>query len=213
MDSVFNEYGKIYQDILNSIYPAKNSTGFAERNLSVNFSKAYEKRAVLNGQEAISWFEFQFGEKNNLHVDAVLLNKNTKEMCIVESKRFSNPFPKMKEIGKDIQRILDFITELKVENSKGTIRIDISSVKKCYGVILADVWRETAVKKEILQSYKEGMENPDSEEAFLNKFHKEIGEIGANTEIHYNVKSFEGLMNVEKYSLISLWWEIREENE
>lgn len=208
MDSVFKEYGKIYQDILSSIYPAKNSTGFAERNLSVNFSKAYERNAVLQGHEAVSWFEFQFGKKNNLHVDVVILNKTTGEMCVVESKRFSNPSSKLKEIGKDLQRIQNFVAELKTENSDGTIRINMADIKRCYGVILADVWNETAVKESILESYRVGMKNPDSKESFMYKFREEIGETRENTDVHYNVISFCELKKVAKYNLVSMWWEI-----
>ena len=58
-DIVFLRYGDMYREILNEIYPAKNRTGFSERNLSVNFSKAFEKIACESGQKAISWFEFQ----------------------------------------------------------------------------------------------------------------------------------------------------------
>lgn len=45
INDVFGEYQGIYKKILGSFYPAKNSTGFQERNLSVNLSKAYEKVA------------------------------------------------------------------------------------------------------------------------------------------------------------------------
>lgn len=52
------------------------------------------------------------------------------------------------------------------------------------------------------------MKNPDSEGAFLRKFRKGIGEPGENINVHYQVISFGGLENVEKYSLVSLWWKI-----
>nr|MCR5719802.1 hypothetical protein [Lachnospiraceae bacterium] len=59
-DKIMEEYKQIYEKIFKTMYPAKNSTGFPERNLSANYSKAYE---TVN-TNAITWFEFQFGPKN-----------------------------------------------------------------------------------------------------------------------------------------------------
>lgn len=42
-DEVFENYKNNYVKIFDMIYPAKGNTGFPERNLSVNFAKAYEK--------------------------------------------------------------------------------------------------------------------------------------------------------------------------
>ena len=52
---VFENYRYNYQRIFSILYPSKNSTGFTERNLSVNFANAYEQ---IN-PSAITWFEFQ----------------------------------------------------------------------------------------------------------------------------------------------------------
>ena len=92
LDDVFDRYAEQYSAILNKIYPSKGSTGFTERNLSVNFSKAYED--IAGKDSAISWFEFQFGAKSRQHVDLVLLDYLSKELYIVEAKRFSNPTKK-----------------------------------------------------------------------------------------------------------------------
>ena len=59
LESIFNLYKSRYLRIFEKIYPARNSTGFPERNLSVNFTKAYETY-YLNCY-VISWFELQFG--------------------------------------------------------------------------------------------------------------------------------------------------------
>lgn len=64
---VFENYRYNYQRIFSILYPSKNSTGFTERNLSVNFANAYER---IN-PSAITWFEFQFGENNNLHLSLI----------------------------------------------------------------------------------------------------------------------------------------------
>ena len=68
--TVFSEFRQNYIDILNVLYPSKNSTGFTERNLSVNFAKAYEQIVPT----AHTWYEFQFGTKNNLHFDAIIVD-------------------------------------------------------------------------------------------------------------------------------------------
>lgn len=83
---VFEKYRYNYQRIFSVLYPSKNSTGFTERNLSANFANAYEQISP----SAITWFEFQFGEKNNLHYDAVIIDPENKKLLLIESKRFSN---------------------------------------------------------------------------------------------------------------------------
>ena len=165
MKSIFKFYGDEYRNILELMYPAKNSTGFPERNLSVNFSRAYEKMVQSQSQRCCAWYEFQFGDKNNLHVDAIILNPDAGELLIIESKRFSNPPKKIEEVKEDITRIPQLINELKQEN-----RINMSIVNKSYGVILADVWDETCTKKDILDSYKVGMKDCNSIESFAKKY-------------------------------------------
>ena len=92
---VFENYRYNYQRIFSILYPSKNSTGFTERNLSVNFANAYER---IN-PSAITWFEFQFGENNNLHYDAVIIDPENKRLLLIESKRFSNPHTKIESIA------------------------------------------------------------------------------------------------------------------
>ena len=86
LESIFNLYKSRYLRIFEKIYPARNSTGFPERNLSVNFTKAYE--TYYSNCDVISWFELQFGENDNYHLDAVVANYTTKEIFLVEAKGF-----------------------------------------------------------------------------------------------------------------------------
>ena len=196
INEVFAEYQGIYQKILGSFYPAKNSTGFPERNLSVNFSKAYEKAAETKGQKSISWFELQFGERNRSHVDAVIINLSINELLIVEAKRFSNPALKIKEISKDIERIHRLAAELKTED-----RIEMNKVKRCYGIVLADVWTETDRKKQILESYKAGQKNPQDKESFINRYLPDLNLFN----LQYDVRD---ISEIENYYLLSFWWKI-----
>ena len=185
---IFDEYGNIYRKILEKIYPANGSTGFAERNLSVNFSKAYEKIFP----SALSWFEFQFGKKK--HIDAVIVNEESQEIFVIESKRYSVQ-SKITAVGHDIDRIKTFLDELKKENDR---RIDLSKIKKFYGVILADVWTEVDFKRKILQSYQE--------ENFLTEFKEFLKFESKISNPHYNVQDIE---NIENYFLVSMWFEFK----
>lgn len=208
IDKIINEYKKTYIKILCEMYPAKNSTGFPERNLSVNFSKAYEKIMGQDDKDIVTWYEFQFGKKNNHHVDAIMLDKNNNSIFIMESKRFSNLPKKIYEVGQDINRIKELLEELKEENQKGIKRIDLSNYKNYYGVILADVWTETDFKKDILKSFQDGMNYGTSERAFLNKYNKELGNIKIENDIHYYVANLGEIKDLEKYNLLVMIWKL-----
>ncbi len=144
---VFERYKNIYCNIFNTLYPSKNSTGFTERNLSVNFSKAYESEYP----HAITWFEFQFGKNNSLHYDALIIDPVNKDLYLIESKRFSKLFSKIREVQCDIERINDAATLYKNEFSN---RIDNFSEYTMYGIILADVWTENKNKTKVKRSFE-----------------------------------------------------------
>ena len=147
IEKVLKQYKENYCHIFENIYPSKGSTGFTERNLSVNFAKAYESIH----KDAITWYEFQFGKKNNLHYDAIIINPAQKEIVIVESKRFSNTEKKVKEVGEDVNRICEFQTTYFHEF---TDRIPVLEEYSVVGVILADVWTEGAEKLRLKQSFE-----------------------------------------------------------
>lgn len=148
INKIVKKYKEIYRYIFENIYPSKNSTGFTERNLSVNFAKAYE-RFYPN---AITWYEFQFGENNNLHYDAIIINPENREIVVIESKRFSELFKKVREVGEDIERIRDFDTKYFAEFAN---RIPYLEEYSIVGVILADIWTEGKNKKAVMQTFKE----------------------------------------------------------
>ena len=145
LESIFNLYKSRYLRIFEKIYPARNSTGFPERNLSVNFTKAYE--TYYSNCDVISWFELQFGENDNYHLDAVVANYTTKEIFLVEAKRFSNLAKKKEEIKEDIVRIHKLKEELLKECDCNSARIDLKMFNSIYGVVLADLWTENDTKK------------------------------------------------------------------
>ena len=214
-----NKWNGIYRTILDVLYPAKNSTGFPERNLTVNFSKAYEELASGKKEKVVTWFELQFGDNYRKHLDAVLLNTITQELLFVEAKRFSNPQKKIEEVGGDINRIYKLYQELKKDSaSEERPRIDIGKVKHVKGIVLADVWDETDRKKEILESFQKGQMNPNSPEAFLRKYENDLKNGGLETgwkmeRIEYYVsESFQipetETTNHSDYYLLAFTWDI-----
>ena len=147
LKDVFNNYVEIYKHILltNQFYPSVGSTGFQERNLSVNFSKAYDK--TYDKDNILSWFEFQFGKDNNKHFDCLIINVSKKEIYIIESKRYTDASSKDASIDEDIERIVSFV-EKGLDN-----RFKKYKDFKVYGLILADVWTENDAKLAIYNSY------------------------------------------------------------
>lgn len=192
-DKIFAEYERRYNEIFAEIYPAKNSTGFQERNLSVNFSKAYETVAAKQGRKVVTWFEFQFGAKNNKHIDAIILDKEAKALLLIEAKRYSVPARKIPSVGRDIERIKELLEELSRERPS---RIYISEYEHIYGLILADVWLQGEKKKAIYKAYKD--------KEFLRKYSKEMGNIALLNE-EYFIQEYP---NISNYKQVSFLWEI-----
>ena len=162
-DKILAEYKKIYLNITDNFYPSLESTGFQERNLTVNFSKAYEKIAREEFEEGtkktvFSWFEFQFckdNRKNDRHFDCLLVNTFRKEIVFVESKRFIGT-GKKRSIEEDIDRINRYAkNKIRTES-----RFDGFRGYHVFGLILSDVWRneekrKDKKKKEFYQSFSD----------------------------------------------------------
>ncbi len=192
-EKIFDGYYATYNKILSSIYPAKNSTGFPERNLSVNFTKAYE--ALYSDDGCFTWYELQFGEKNNLHYDACLIDDKNKRLFVVESKRFDNPVDKLEEVSKDIGRInqvTDIIDDDLIKRIPNIMSYNI------YGVILTDAWEETEKKKEIINSFKN--------KSFVDDYFYDFSGKLKNLE-YFSANGFPRTDG--KYYLLSFVWKIK----
>ena len=198
---VFENYRYNYQRIFSILYPSKNSTGFTERNLSVNFANAYER---IN-PSAITWFEFQFGENNNLHYDAVIIDPENKRLLLIESKRFSNPHTKIASIANDIDRIQN----IKINYLHDFMsRIPDILNYQIFGVILADVWTETRKKKQIYDSFVAGTFITDFLEDNLIKYpslHNATYYVGDFDNLPCDAPKRDVL---QTYHLVSFAWEI-----
>ncbi len=217
-DKVCVELKHNYEKIFEQIYPAKNSSGFTERNLSVNFAKAYEKIVTQQNQNCITWYEFQFGDKNNQHYDAVIINITTKEILIIEAKRYNDLPKKIYSTINDISRINNFPTEILNENSR---RIADFNLYKIYGVVLADVWTaETSspkLKTAIIAQYlsQNFIKTNNHIQKFINEYWSNEEKFNLdNLEIIYNVQGFNDCLNLNHpiicnhYFLLSMIWEL-----
>ena len=217
-DKVCIKFKHNYEKIFEHIYPAKNSSGFTERNLSVNFAEAYEKTAMQLNQNCITWYEFQFGEKNNQHYDAVVVNITTKEILVIEAKRFNDLPKKIYSTVNDIHRINNFPAEILNENS---CRITDFNLYKIYGVFLADIWTagtsSPKLKKLIKAQYlSQNFINTNNRiQKFINEHWSDEEKFDLNNlDIIYNVQGFDDCLALNHpmicnhYYLLSMTWEV-----
>ena len=187
LEKVFETYKDIYLKIVDSFYPSLGSTGFQERNLTVNFSKAYEK--TFENEMVFSWFELQFGENKDNHFDCVIVNQSKKEIYFVESKRFTNTTSKTASIRHDVKRIQDYVDkDFSIDE-----RFDKFKEFKVYGLILADIWLENNKKIAVY-------------DRFINKtFFNDVTEL-LNKSCDYKVIDFKIKRCEAKYALLSFLW-------
>ncbi len=211
MNEVFDCYARQYTSILKYLWPAKGNTGFTERNLTCNFSKAYEKITLEKGKDAYTWFEFQFGDDNDQHYDAIIVNPTDKKIIVIESKRFNTQVSKIRSVNKDIHRITEFPDALKKEvlrNEVEKMRIYDFEKFEVWGMILADVWDEKRdgdkgdLRSKIADEFRDG--------TFLD--HETQVEFNSSDlcGLKYKYISFEHQEHAEKYRLLSFYWRVRE---
>lgn len=208
-DEVLKRMKMEYVNILKSIYPSKGSTGFTERNLSVNFVTAY--RAMNN--ESVAWYEFSFGKRK--HFDALIIDPVKKDLIIVESKRFTNPGNKAKEIDEDIERIQNLSSEEELEKELNNRLNDDIKNYTIWGVIVADVWTENKNqdKKDVYDCFRknsfsnsvfngcERLMKLMSENKTANSFAEGFGDV-VDSQVASCVKN--------NYKLLMIQWNVQE---
>ncbi|MCI9277403.1 MAG: hypothetical protein HFH90_06940 [Lachnospiraceae bacterium] len=74
-------------------------------------------------------------------------------------------------------------------------------IKKCYGVVLADVWTETDIKKQILESYKADQVSPQDKGSFIERNFPDL----KLSNLQYDARD---ISEIENYYLLSFLWEI-----
>ena len=173
MKHVFAEMQREYINIFRLMYPSKNGTGFTERNLSVNFAEAYKK----THPDTHVWFEFQFGEKNNLHYDAVIVNPTDREILLVESKRIKSK-KMLGEIREDVLRI-EGVKDVYAEEFRYRLR-DFQKYR-IIGIILADVWTQGAMKSDVKEAFLQ--------KTFVKNYYSDLDL--ESKGLQYSIQSFE----------------------
>lgn len=149
-----NDYFESYKSIIDRYYPAHGKNGFTERSMTIRFVSTIEKKC--NGY--FSWHEVPVPDSkggNRQHLDAVIFGKDGGEIYFVESKHFSNREGKIKEIGRDINRM--FNPKVLEVVCKGLRTPHCST--RVFGIVLADVWlteNENDLRNKIYKSWKNG---------------------------------------------------------
>lgn len=200
---VLEEYKKRYIKIFQTYYPANASTGFTERNQSVNFCCSFEKLYP----DSIIWYEVPFGEKFKQHFDAVVVDPIGKRILIIESKRFTNSVQKIHSVGEDIERItkqsnIDNIVQMVAEYNKEMKNYAV------HGVFLADVWTENKDKLEIATKWNsdffaELLKKTDLSDEISNNMKKNIDTIWKIDFPEVGISSIK-----DKYNLLVCIWKI-----
>ena len=117
--------------------------------------------------------------------DCVIITEQ--DIYFIESKRFSNPNAKTKSVKNDIDRIINYVKE----DFKKDKRFLKYQNHHLYGVILADIWKETNSKKKIYKEYED--------KTFFHQFGLKDG--------IYNVIDFD--ITEAGYSLLSFIWNVK----
>lgn len=140
LQAAFDKTISKYSLILNNYYPAHNSTGFTERNLTNNFVNSLVE--ILNeqakGEQALAWYEAPLSAEEKLHIDAVVFDKYSNSCFLIESKRFSNLNKKISETKHDIQRMSHQLYHQTLERGLG----EDFKIENRYAVVLVDIWIE-----------------------------------------------------------------------
>lgn len=139
-----------YTTILSQYYPAHNSIGFTERNLTNNFISALEKTL---GKECISWFEAPICKDGSKHIDAVVFFDDV--TILIEAKRFTSVNSQVESLKSDIERMHSANS---IEALEDGLKIK-SKKRKHYSIVLADVWTETKAKMSVYVYWPECISN------------------------------------------------------
>jgi len=154
IDSACTRMKERYDNIFLSYYPAHDSTGFTERNLTNNFVSSFE--SVILG-DTISWYEAPIADSKKKHIDAILINHEMQFAILIEAKRLANPQSAIRSINADIDRITNPKNhEILLYGLSKT-----KAVKNIYGLIIADVWKESPIKRKLFREWPSCITNKD----------------------------------------------------
>lgn len=158
---MISDYGNIFR----SYYPAHNSTGFMERNLTFYFCKALIDRLSDGSpmKQPFAWMEPPLPDKNQ-HMDAFVYSPHAGQETafFIEAKRFSDVTQKLQEVKDDIGRILNPKNRNHILGTQETPL----PCKRQYLVYLADVWIMDGEKEKFPEKWS-GNYDGDDENSFV----------------------------------------------
>jgi hypothetical protein len=192
----FFETCRRYEQMLKNYYPAFNSNGFPERNLTFNFCSSFLKiwMKASDKEDLIIWQEAPFihGENQDKkkHFDSLIIDDQNNELYLIEAKRLRSKGKKM-SIESDLNRLRSEWKNIKFD------REERKKYKK-YILILTDFWlpygkRKSKVKNDLINWF----ENQLGGQEYFDKDKKEILNVIRSTRN-------------EKYYLLYKAWEIRD---
>lgn len=137
-----------YSRILDSYYPAFETTGFTERNLTFNFCH----EALCQNENMIVWQEVPLSDKEQ-HLDSIIFDDVNKSIYIVEAKRLGAEGA-ISSIKNDMERLEDLSKQwTKIRGVDDCYVPERKNYKK-YFVILVDLWAPHGSTEESVISHK-----------------------------------------------------------
>jgi hypothetical protein len=132
-----------YNLIFSQYYPAHDSTGFTERNLTCNFAESLK---TLIDKDSFIWYETPIGD--NKHIDATVFSQKQKAIFFIEAKRLGQQIKRqIDSLKDDIKRIDTEINENNQENATINYILEELSWKNNsqtrYIVFICDYWDES----------------------------------------------------------------------
>lgn len=145
-----------YSQMLDSYYPAFETTGFTERNLTFNFCH----EALCLNENMIVWQEVPLSDKEQ-HLDSIIFDDAGKSIYIIEAKRLGAEGA-VSSIRNDMKRLEELSTDWKKIRGIDDDYVPERKNYKKYFVILVDLWAprestEDSVKN--LKKYESFVEN------------------------------------------------------
>ena len=137
-----------YSQMLDTYYPAFETTGFTERNLTFNFCH----EALCLNENMIAWQEVPLSDKEQ-HLDSIIFDDVNKSIYIVEAKRLGAE-DAIGSIENDMDR-LEGLSE-KWTKIRGIDDIYVPERKNYtkYFVVLVDLWAPHGSTEESVKSHK-----------------------------------------------------------
>ena len=137
-----------YSRMLDTYYPAFETTGFTERNLTFNFCQ----EALCLNENMIVWQEVPLSDKEQ-HLDSIIFDDVSKSIYIIEAKRLGAEGA-IHSIENDMDRLQKLSTEWKKIRGIDDCYVPERKNYKKYFVILVDLWAPHGSTEESVKSHK-----------------------------------------------------------